>query len=193
MKSKIINILREIIRRLKWGCKDNIWLLKRDIIIMCILFLYVFLGMIFGWIESSDNNKANIETFPQADQKDPLPGLTPSDTPDTSVLYAKDDKKEWKVEKYDDVKFSDRHGEKYYRDTKSVSENGNRLWWSKDNAGHGGSRWKVYEETNKGLEWYKDADKYGQFIKGKHKGDVGRIIEWKNLRGVNDPKIIKGK
>ena len=40
---------------------------------------------------------------------------------------------------------------------------------------------KVYKETNKGLEWHKDADKYGNFIINKHKSDVGIFIPWKEL------------
>ena len=87
-----------------------------------------------------------------------------------------------------------------YRDPKVVSENGNRLWWSKDTAKHSGasqgkspSTWKVFEQTKDGLKHYKDADKYGQFIKDKHKGPVGKLVEWKDLRGVHDPKIFKGK
>ncbi|MGC4060018.1 MAG: hypothetical protein QM749_03845 [Aquabacterium sp.] len=58
------------------------------------------------------------------------------------------------------------------------------LWWSKDLAGHGGSEWKVFQETSKGLEWHRDADKYGDFIVGKHKGDVGRLIPWDKLNGA---------
>ncbi|MFP5459769.1 MAG: hypothetical protein ACLGG7_13620, partial [Bacteriovoracia bacterium] len=57
------------------------------------------------------------------------------------------------------------------------------LWWSKDLAGHGGSSWKVYEETGKGLKWIGDADEYGNFIVRKHKGDVGKEINWKDLKG----------
>lgn len=57
------------------------------------------------------------------------------------------------------------------------------LWWAKDKAGHGESKWKVFRETSKGLEWYRDADKYGDFIVGKHKGDIGKFIPWKELRG----------
>lgn len=57
------------------------------------------------------------------------------------------------------------------------------LWWSKDNANHGGSEWKVFEETSKGLVWKADADKYGNFIIGKHKGDTGTFINWKTLKG----------
>lgn len=58
------------------------------------------------------------------------------------------------------------------------------LWWSKDNANHGGSQWKVFRETSDGLEWYRDADQYGDFISGKHKGDVGKYIPWKDLIGT---------
>ena len=57
------------------------------------------------------------------------------------------------------------------------------LWWSKDLAGHGDSAWKVFRETSKGLEWVRDADKYGNFMYGKHKGDVGTFIPWNRLFG----------
>src|SRR5207247_1511669 len=70
----------------------------------------------------------------------------------------------------------DRFG-KFY---KSTSDG---LWWSKDTAGHGGVEWKVYRQTSKGLDWYRDADKYGDFIKGKHKGTVGKFIPWDDLNG----------
>jgi len=57
------------------------------------------------------------------------------------------------------------------------------LWWVRDRAGHGGSVWKVYEETSTGLRWRADADMYGDFISGKHKGPVGQFIPWKELTG----------
>ena len=57
------------------------------------------------------------------------------------------------------------------------------LWWSKDRAGHGQSKWKVYRETSKGLEHVADADEYGDFILNKHKGSVGEFIPWKELSG----------
>jgi hypothetical protein len=51
------------------------------------------------------------------------------------------------------------------------------LWWSRDTAGHGGSAFKVYTEDGKGdLIWIADADCYGDFIHGKHKGAIGRIV-----------------
>ncbi|MGW0895371.1 RHS repeat-associated core domain-containing protein, partial [Saccharopolyspora sp. NPDC002578] len=55
------------------------------------------------------------------------------------------------------------------------------LWWSKDNAGHGESAWKVFEEGKKGLTWRADADEYGDFIEGKHKGPTGLFVPWKEL------------
>ena len=58
------------------------------------------------------------------------------------------------------------------------------LWRSKDNAGHGGSSWKVFEETADGLKWKADADQFGDFITGKHKSDVGILIPWGKLNGV---------
>jgi hypothetical protein len=57
------------------------------------------------------------------------------------------------------------------------------LWWAVDTAGHGGSAFKVFKESGKGLEWIADADKYGDFIVGKHKGPIGLSIPWKELRG----------
>lgn len=57
------------------------------------------------------------------------------------------------------------------------------LWWVKDRAGHGGSAWKLYEETKRGLTWVKDADEFGTFLAGKHKGAVGRFIPWKEFTG----------
>jgi len=58
------------------------------------------------------------------------------------------------------------------------------LWWSKDQAGHGGSKWKVFEETKGGLKWKADADEFGDFIVEKHKSDVGRDIPWSELGAV---------
>lgn len=84
----------------------------------------------------------------------------------------------WKItqEGTERVVRSDRFGKIY----KSESDG---LWWARDTAGHGGSEWKVFRESSKGLEWYRDADKYGDFIVGKHKGDVGKFIPWKELAG----------
>ena len=58
------------------------------------------------------------------------------------------------------------------------------LWWAKDNAGHGGSKWKVFREnkSKKQLEWVADADDYGDFIDGKHKGRMGKVIPFDQLK-----------
>jgi RHS repeat-associated protein len=57
------------------------------------------------------------------------------------------------------------------------------LWWAADNKGHGGSAFKVFRERGKGLEWFRDADQFGTFIGGKHKGATGQFIPWKELKG----------
>ena len=57
-------------------------------------------------------------------------------------------------------------------------------WWTVDVAGHGGSAFKIYEETSNGLEWISDANVYGDYIVGKWKGGTGRVIPFSQLRGV---------
>jgi hypothetical protein len=63
----------------------------------------------------------------------------------------------------------------FYRDPKT------KLWWSKDNAHHGGCLFKVFKETAKGLKWTFDADELGNQIIGKHKGPIGLFISYKEL------------
>ena len=58
-----------------------------------------------------------------------------------------------------------------------------KLWWTKDIAGHGGSAFKIYGETGKGLEWLYDADKFGNYMYGKFKGSVGKFISWAEFSG----------
>ena len=64
---------------------------------------------------------------------------------------------------------------------KSLSDG---LWWAKDRAGHGGSKFKVFKETKGGLEWHKDADEFGDFILNKLKGETGKFIPWNQLKTV---------
>jgi len=64
---------------------------------------------------------------------------------------------------------------KLYRDKNT------KLWWSKDLAGHGGSKYKVYKETAKGLEWLFDADTAGNPIISKHKGPIGLFIYYNEI------------
>jgi RHS repeat-associated protein len=54
-------------------------------------------------------------------------------------------------------------------------------WWAVDKAAHGGSRFKVFREGEKGLEWISDADQYGTYIEGKHKSVAGTFIPWSEL------------
>lgn len=58
------------------------------------------------------------------------------------------------------------------------------VFWSVDRAGHGGSAWKVFTEEATGLRWYRDADEYGDFLQGKHKGSVGEFIPFKDLKRI---------
>ncbi|OEJ21642.1 hypothetical protein AS594_39690 [Streptomyces agglomeratus] len=57
-------------------------------------------------------------------------------------------------------------------------------WWTQDVTGHGGSAFKVYRETKKGLEWIADADRYGTYMTNKWKGKTGRFIPKDQLKGV---------
>ncbi|MFJ9019058.1 polymorphic toxin-type HINT domain-containing protein [Streptomyces sp. NPDC102259] len=77
-------------------------------------------------------------------------------------------------------------GATYYR--MPADRLGNVYWWSKDITGHGESKWKIFTETKKGLEWYRDADVNGTYIVGKHKGDAGKSVLFSKLKSVN----IKG-
>ena len=67
---------------------------------------------------------------------------------------------------------------------KIYKSNSDGFWWAVDNAGHGGSKFKVFMETHKGLEWIKDADMYGDFIMNKHKGPTGTFISWGELKTI---------
>lgn len=62
-----------------------------------------------------------------------------------------------------------------YRDPQS------KLWWSKDLAQHGGSQFKVFRETARGLEWVFDADIMGNQILSKYKGPIGKFIPFKEM------------
>jgi hypothetical protein len=59
------------------------------------------------------------------------------------------------------------------------------LWWSRDTSGHGGSFWKVFTKKDNKLHWQADADEYGDFIIGKHKGPVGTEINLSEMKRVD--------
>lgn len=63
-------------------------------------------------------------------------------------------------------------GHTYYRHRTT------KLWWSPDTAGHGGCAFKVYKYRQGKLEWFRDADQYGDFIspQAKHKGPTGKTV-----------------
>jgi hypothetical protein len=64
----------------------------------------------------------------------------------------------------------------YYRDPNT------KLWWSMDTEGHGSGAWKVMTESRAGLNHYRDADVYGDFMPGKHKGDTGKFMSFNDLK-----------
>ena len=54
-------------------------------------------------------------------------------------------------------------------------------YYTKDRGKHGGSAWKVYKKTKKGLDWVADLDKYGDVMVDKYKGSIGKFIPAKEL------------
>jgi len=58
------------------------------------------------------------------------------------------------------------------------------LWWAFDKYGHGGSKFKVFKEGKRGLEWVEDADEFGDFMTNKHKGPTGIFIPWGELSTI---------
>ena len=61
-------------------------------------------------------------------------------------------------------------------------------WWAKDTTGHGGSAYKVFQETKNEFKWLYDADKNGNKIVGKHKGEKGKSI--KKSTGIYGYKVM---
>lgn len=58
------------------------------------------------------------------------------------------------------------------------------LWWAEDITKHGASKFKVFKETNNGLEWIHNADKFGDFIKNQHKSPTGTFIPWGEFKTI---------
>ena len=63
---------------------------------------------------------------------------------------------------------------KFYKSTDGT-------WWVKDTSGHGGSAFKVFKEEGGVLKWIADADKYGNYIKGKWESIQGTILNLKEM------------
>ena len=108
--------------------------------------------------------------------------------PDDFEPEDKDDHKEtkfkWEVKNKQDADKISRHEKfgNFYRDPEQKIGN-NRIWWSKDQAQHGGSVNKVFKETGRGLEHIADVDEFGN-VMSKHKSPIGKEISWKELIGI---------
>jgi len=87
-------------------------------------------------------------------------------------------RKPWEVNRFDRVCHGKLNGKSvsYYRDPKT------QLWWSMDTENHGEGVWKVMTESRAGLNHYRDADVYGDFMDGKHKGDTGKFMSFDALK-----------
>jgi len=120
-------------------------------------------------------------------EKDPTVGNTvlPIPKPPAPILYLMNKNQEklpssnqLRHGEYDKVKRHPRFG-KFQRLKDS------NLWISKDQAGHGGSAWKLFEEKGGSLQWVADLDKGLNIIQNKHKGNIGKDIPVKDLHNIN--------
>ena len=75
---------------------------------------------------------------------------------------------EWDIHKY-----SKGQVKTTYNGKPMTAQFDGKYYWLDDMAKHGGSQYKVFQKTGKYLEWVHDADKFGNFIIGKHKGATG--------------------
>ena len=75
------------------------------------------------------------------------------------------------------IKSSKSQVQYYYNGTKTTAYYDGKYYWAVDYAGHGNSAYKVFKEINGCLHWVADADSYGNFISGKHKGSIGLIVK----------------
>ena len=104
--------------------------------------------------------------------------------PDDKDDAREDTKFKWEVKEKQDADKISRHDKfgNFYRDPEQKFGN-NRIWWSKDNARHGGAANKIFKETGRGLEHIADVDELGNVIP-KHKSPIGQKISWKELSGI---------
>ncbi|MDI3374754.1 MULTISPECIES: RHS repeat-associated core domain-containing protein [Pseudomonas] len=84
----------------------------------------------------------------------------------------------WQMQRYNRVCEGAINGTKakYFRDPDT------QLWWSRDTESHGGSNWKVMRQLGDQLIHQKDADIYGDYMEGKHKGPTGEKLNLKGMR-----------
>jgi hypothetical protein len=70
---------------------------------------------------------------------------------------------------------------KIYKDP--TQKIGNKdIYWSKDRAGHGGSRFKLFKKQDGSLKHFADVDELGNVL-NKHKGPTGKNIRIKDIQG----------
>ena len=121
------------------------------------------------WIFSLEQQEPYRESFPYLEPR----------TPQDNIFLSSNSRERglWQLtsEKSDKIATHPTFGV-FYRDPSTD------FWWVRDLAGHGGSAFKVFEETPRGLQWLKDANQYGDYIEGKHKGSTGLFIPWRELR-----------
>ncbi|MCX2683927.1 hypothetical protein OO306_00005, partial [Pseudomonas sp. DCB_AW] len=129
----------------------------------------------------------NVYTYAQNPTQwiDPL-GLTKSSSPSgrkpksskSNQHSSNPCRKPWEVHRYNRVCEGMLNGTraKYYRDPESD------LWWSRDTENHGGSEWKVMRQLGDQLIHQEDADIYGDYMKGKHKGATGEKMSLKGMQ-----------
>jgi hypothetical protein len=90
----------------------------------------------------------------------------------------------WNVKKAEDADKISRHEKfgKFYRDPSQKLGN-KEIWWTRDTAHHGGTRYKLYTIRGKMFEHFADLDENGLQIL-KHKSEIGRSIPVKEFIGV---------
>ncbi|PQP80799.1 type IV secretion protein Rhs [Paenibacillus sp. PCH8] len=67
----------------------------------------------------------------------------------------------------------------FHGDKVKAYQDSHGYWWAKDTTGHADSAFKVFKKSGKELHWVADADKYGNWIKDKHKSQTGTVIKLK--------------
>jgi len=95
-----------------------------------------------------------------------------------------DEKFKWDKKNPKDADRISRHEKfgKFYRDP--TQKLGNKdIWWTKDNAGHRDTVYKLYTVRNGQFRHFADVDKNGVQIL-KHKGNIGKNIPIKEFIGV---------
>lgn len=89
-----------------------------------------------------------------------------------NLCKTKNTSKLWDINKYSkkSIKFR-------FQGKKMTAQFDGKYYWSSDLASHGGSAFKVYRKVGRELRWVADADKYGNWIIGKAKSAIGKVIK----------------